>query len=90
MLLAKRQNAEFAELVEKNMAFKHIEERKRKKSGETPLVAAAMHVDDELSKTKKRKFHQVKSMGENHSGMDGVVDRSLLKRIVNNGRKLLE
>lgn len=80
MMSAKRANAEFAELVEKNKIYEHIQERKRKRNPD----AGATSSHDELSNSKKRKFMQVKSIGENHRGIDGINNKALLKTLTKN------
>ena len=79
MLQAKKQNAEFSELVDQNKAFQSIEKRKRKRAAE----AGAITGSEELFESNKRTFRQTKSIGEFHRGTS-KVEKSLLEAIVNN------
>ena len=86
MLLSKKKNSEFADLVDKNKAYNAIEERKRKKRRETgedndKLGITAIQNTD-FSNSKKRKFRQTKSIGIHHSGVSKKLEDSLLNSLV--------
>ena len=86
MMLSKKKNSEFADLVDKNKAYNAIEERKRKKRREIgedsdKLGITAMQNTD-FSNSKKRKFRQTKSIGIHHSGVSKKLEDSLLNSLV--------
>ena len=90
MLQAKRQNAEFAELVEKNQAHKHIQERKRQRDPEQGSGGGEggdEHSSAGAGATNKmpRKFRQHQSMGAPDRGH--TVDRGLLEKVWREDRR---
>ena len=87
MILSKKKNLEFAELVDKNKAFKAIEERKRRRGDriEDDSDALQANKNDDFSNSKKRKFRQTRSIGTHHAGVNEKLDDSLLKSLVGRG-----
>ena len=86
MILSKKKNSEFAELVDKNKAYKAIEERKHKRNkiieeDVNKHVANQIRSND-FSDSKKRKFRQIRSIGTHHTGLHKKLDNSLLKSLV--------
>ena len=80
MLQAKRNNAEFVELVEKNEAMKHIEERKRKRGTGVGGDAGGQQRDGQQhdNALKKRKFKQKEAVKDSPGSS---VPTSLLKQV---------
>ena len=70
MMQAKRQNAEFKELVEKNKAFEHIKERKRKRG------------EQDVEETdKKRQFRHVQAISTDDAAVSSdVIDSVFTKK----------
>lgn len=79
MLQAKRSNAAFVELVEKNQALQHIQERKRKRDPEGEGGAPPGKQPGEKA---KRRFRQKESIGA-QSG----VNKEILKLVYAGGEK---
>jgi ESF2/ABP1 family protein len=79
MLQSKRQNAEFAELVEKNKVHKHVEERKRKRAEDEGLPEKT-NAD---SKKPLRHFRQKQSISLDSQ----PTDKALLSNIFANREK---
>jgi len=77
MLQAKRQNAEFAELVEQNQVQKHVQERKRARGDDIQGVGGTHSHSQQQQPAKVRKFKQtqVRSAGQ------GEVEKALLGSI---------
>lgn len=69
MMQAKRQNAEFKELVEKNKAYEHIQERKRKRGDE-----------DVEASDKKRQFRHVQAISMDDAGVSSDVIESVFSK----------
>jgi len=85
MLQAKRQNAEFAELVEKNQVHKHIQDRKRARGHEAGAGAGGGGgggggaEGGEAAAKKQRKFKQTAPLG-GQGASEPAVDKALLKQ----------
>ena len=69
MMQAKRQNAEFKDLIEKNKAYEHIQERKRKR-GE----------DDDTEVKQKRQFRHVQSIVADDAPIGSSVIESMFTK----------
>ena len=75
--VTKRQNAEFAELVEKAKTDRHVEERKRKRQSDE---AASM--EDSSGEKAAKGFHQVRPIADNYGDAAfSAVGRETLKKI---------
>ena len=77
--VTKRQNAEFAELVEKAKTDRHVEERKRKRQDEAVLMEGSSG-----EKAAVRGFHQVRPIADNYGDAEfSTVGKETLKKIFN-------
>lgn len=82
MLQAKRQNAEFAQLVEKNQAYKHIEERKRRRGDDERAAGGSDGASATATTGKKmRVFKQQQGIRDEH-----IVDKSMLEKVWKNNK----
>jgi ESF2/ABP1 family protein len=79
MMQAKRNNAEFVELVEKSKQQKHIEERKRKRT--QPSDAREKPTTDAPETVVKRKFRQVSAIAVKQGENVNKVDKKLLSNV---------
>lgn len=86
MLQAKRQNAEFIELVEKSKVEEHVQERKKKrrKEGEVGVSAAgggAAEVGESKKEKKARSFRQHQAIAIQHGESVSKPARATLTAI---------
>ena len=82
--ITKRQNAEFAELVEKSKTDKHVEERKRKRQSDEDA-----NPENSQGKSAGKSFHQVRPIADNYGDSEySVVGSDTLKRIFKSSRTL--
>ena len=81
--ITKRQNAEFAELVEKAKTDKHVEERKRKRQ-----IDDVVALEDSTGVKSGKGFHQVRPIADNYGDTEySVVGKETLKKIFNSKSK---
>ena len=93
---AKKENAEFVELVERNKVEKHINERKKRKDNPsitdttitvTPTTTTGNNsiAGKETNMIKKpRIFHQNKLISQRHGDDIHTIDKSILHNIMTN------
>jgi hypothetical protein len=67
-------------LVDKNIAFEKVEERKRRR-GEDVNISTEKN---DIGGRKKRKFSQSKAIGVHHVGVDERFSPALLKSLIGN------
>ncbi len=79
MLQAKRGNAEFVELIEKNKASAHAQARKKRKSEENGNDSTAPAAEG--NEKSKRQFKQVQRLAANHGEQDALIGKSLLSKV---------
>jgi hypothetical protein len=76
MIQAKRVNAEFAEMVERNRVDQHIQERKRKRNSDAP--------DNDGSNAKQqpvRSFRQARPLSSTHGSAGSKVKTDTLRSV---------
>lgn len=80
---AKRSNAEFADLVDKTVAQRHVFERKKKRqSAEISIdIGTKKEPDEGEVLPQKRQFRQTQVIANTHGERSARVDQSLLRDV---------
>ena len=88
MLQAKRGNAEFVELIEKNKASAHAQARKKKQRGENGEGQdshgnsnSISNSDGKVDGKSKRLFRQVQSIAAHHGEQDALMSKNVLGKV---------